>query len=160
MKIGIFKGRAIEAALCGSKGGSGSEYIGIVMQVAEGDCKGEEVGGRLFWTEKTQEQTRKALAHLGWKGEVDADGTLVGLPNVVDFGVVEDTYGGRTSLKVDWVGEPRMGGINQADRLSMRDASQMLKAMRAGLGGNGSSSRQRPPASGGGEMREPGDDDY
>jgi hypothetical protein len=137
MKTGQHQARCIEAALCAS--GSGTEYVGINCEIVDGECKGETIAGKLFWTEKTQERTKASLALLGWRGEVDRDAKLVGLTNTVPIGVTEEEYpagSGKKQMKVDWVGTPPVSGIKSADRLTM-SAAKRFAAELSGKSSNG-----------------------
>ncbi len=144
MKAGQFQARGIEAALCA--GSNGTEYVGAVFEIVDGECKGETIAGKLYWTEKTQERTKKSLALMGWKGEIDRDAKIVGLPNTVPIGVIEDEYQGKKSLKVDWVGYPPVSGINNKDRLTMAAAKRFAAELAGSSGGSGQ--RQAPRGNG------------
>lgn len=133
---GIYKATPIDNAICATK--KGSEYIGVVFEVAEGDHKGEKITASLWWTEKTETRTRGDLATLGWDGMVGSDengkARLQGLTKTVPIGVVEETYEGKTSLKVSWIGAPP-SGIGAESRLTMREAGNLLRAIGAKASG-------------------------
>lgn len=148
---GIYKAKAIngEGAICRSN--SGTDYVAVLFEITEGPEKGNTIVASLFQTEKTAERTKKALAALGWKGESRDDGegncNLVGLNNVVPIGVKEEDYQGRKQIKVDWVFENPMAGINPKDRLTMRDARSVLASLKGGTSNASprSSSREASP---------------
>ncbi len=123
MKTGTHMAKPLEMAVCRTK--DNTDYVGAVFEIVEGECKGEHIAGRLYWTEKTSVRTKRALDAMGWQGEVDADCALLGPFKAVPIGVKEEEFNGTMSFKVDWVGENPFGGIPAKDRLTMRDARSL-----------------------------------
>lgn len=154
MKPSQYKAKPIRW-MNGASKSKGTEFVAVLFEITEGPDRGEKIRADLYWTEKTEERTTKALKLLGWQGQVDENMELVGLVNVVPIGVVEETKNnGAIELKVDWVGESPSAGIDDSLRLPASNAREFVLAMRRRAGfTNG---RAAPPAL---PAPEPGDDD-
>lgn len=85
---------------------SGSEFIALLFEVTEGECKGQKASGRLFFTEKTIERTLESLEYCGWNGysiaELDGLGSKE-VEIVLDY----EEYEGKQYLRVKWINKPR-----------------------------------------------------
>jgi hypothetical protein len=130
---GTYKAKCTQAMLCQKE--KGTEYIGAVLEIVEGPATGETITASLWWTEKTQERTKKDLQVIGWdNGFTTGPGGECVLTGVgaVDFpiGVAEREFEGKKRLEVAWVGSPPVG-ISTKDRLTLGQA----KGFMARLGG-------------------------
>lgn len=123
---GIYKARPVEAILCSTE--ANKEYVGVTFEIAEGEFTGSQITRQMWWTPAAEQYTRADLKRLGWTGgvkNVDGQAHLVLPDTPVPIGVKEDTYNGKTSMKVDWVVSPP-AGVRDSDKLTGRAASDLL----------------------------------
>jgi hypothetical protein len=145
---------------------TGTDYLGILLEVTEGECKGEVIGAQLYFTENTVERNMESLRHLGWDGKDITKLTGLGATNAkaeADIGWEERDVpkpGGRPGetvrtreLRVKWINQ--LGRIlisaemDPAAKMSFADRVKAMadtaRANRAGGGG----SRPSVPSGGG-----------
>jgi hypothetical protein len=151
MKPGIYVGRVIEAVLaCTEKN---VEYIGITFEVTGPEFVGSCITAQQWWTEKAKPYTKATLEKLGWQGgvrNVNGAAHLELTSEPVPFAVKEDSYNGKTSLKVDWIVSPPFG-VRESDKLTGKAAAAFIADLKGekkpasngyAAAGNGRSARQ------------------
>jgi len=100
MKPGTYVARAKEWDLGTTD--NDKEYIGVLLQIEEGDSVGQTITWYGYFTEKTEQRTIESLRYCGWEGHNFVD--LKGLDkNLVKIVVDEEEYEGRVHTKVQWI---------------------------------------------------------
>lgn len=103
---GTYTARAVSAAL--GLTDSGKEQIAIDFVVLDEGFAGQHITYYGYFTEKTEDRTLESLRYCGWRGDDLTD--LSGIDaNEVRIECENDTYEGKTRLKVAWVNG--MGGL-------------------------------------------------
>lgn len=81
---------------------TGHEQVGVMFEVVDGERSGQRFAWYGHFTEKATDRTLDSLRHCGWVGNDITD--LQGLDaNEVQIVLEEDTYEGKTRMKVAWV---------------------------------------------------------
>lgn len=134
IKPGTYKGRAMRGQ--SMRTDQGTTYIGLEMRIFDGETAIGELPASLWTTKENMvARTKRSLELLGWRGEIDDDGWMVGFPNLVPIGVVDEEYKGRVTTKIDWVGEPPFsGGLNDKHKLQLSDAKKAAAAFAREMG--------------------------
>ena len=92
---------------------NGKENVALTFVIIEGPAAGERCSAYLYFTEKTTERTLESLRYCGWAGDNVTD--LTGIDtNPVELDVQEDTYEGKTRLKVAWINALRGPQVKNA----------------------------------------------
>jgi hypothetical protein len=105
-EAGIYRARAVQAALCETK--SGKEQLAIEFALYDVDgVEGEHVTYFGSFSDAALPHTLKALRTCGWAGTDLAD--LSGVErNEVSLVLEDEEYEGRVRTKVKWVNAPRL----------------------------------------------------
>jgi hypothetical protein len=137
LQPGTFRARAVEGAMGETEGGK--PQIAIELQVLDEGFAGETITWFGYFSEKTLKRTFESLRILGWKGDdlTSLDGIT---DNEVKIVVIEDTYEGKTRLKVNWINRP--GGLALKTPMS----PDRVKSFAAEMRGEAVASRQGKPA--------------
>ena len=143
---GTYTARALEADLGDTK--KGDPQVAVLLQVVDEEFAGETITWFGYFTDKTKARTLESLRMLGWATDDLSD--LAGISdNEVKIVLEEDTYEGKTSLRVKWIN--RLGGLAlktpmSADR-KKAFAAQMRGEAILSRQSQGAQSAQRPQAS-------------
>jgi len=109
---------------------TGSLYVGIPVEVAEGDCAGEHITAYLYLTEAANDRTLKTLEKvIGFDGDLEALYTgrtsFAGLP----CSIVTEYE--NNNLKVKWLNSAAGGnGIQPASEDKVKALLAKLKKMK------------------------------
>ena len=112
LQPGKYFARAIPESVQFGKATTGTEQIAITFRILEAVTQGAETGDEITWigalgNEKSLEITAKALRACGCEDpeDLDRDATCIAR-NVVELDIQADSYQGRDTLRVKWVGSP------------------------------------------------------
>jgi hypothetical protein len=122
-----FRAKAVDVGLGFTN--NGNEQIGVVFEVVEGDCAGEEITWYGFFTEKTAQRTIESLRYCGWQGNDLASIDVEDIPKVVQIVVEEDEYEGKRRLRVQWVNRDG-AGLAMKTRLAGSAAASFAARMK------------------------------
>lgn len=164
---GKYRAVATSAALGTSTGGT--EQIGIMFQVTQGEYAGSGVGYRGFFTDKTFERTIESLRYAGWTGndlsvftECDEAACQRLLPNEVEIVVEHEaptTPDGKMYARVKWVNKLGSGVVSMKNKMDASAARSFAERMRGACAavpvatGTPQTQRQAPPKSNGTQAR-------
>lgn len=129
--LGVHRVRATACALGETQ--TGKEQIGVELEFFE--CEGERLTWYGFFTDASLEITLRALRALGWQGdditELDGveDATSL-LPSEAEAVVQEETYEGKTRLRVAFVNAAG-GGVRLKQRLDPGKKAKLAERMKA-----------------------------
>jgi len=135
-------GRAIEFGFGRAK--NGTEQVGVVCELVEGDFKGKQgVWYGFFNTKENSERAFRSLMYLGWDG-VDLT-KLTGLgTKTAALTCGEETFEGKSRWKIKFVDDPESDGIFMADRFNPEQTADFANRMSGLL----SEFRAKRPAAG------------
>lgn len=135
---GKYRAIATSAALGTSQ--NGSEQIGIMFQVTQGEHAGSGVGYRGYFTDKTYERTIESLRHAGWSGndlsvftECDESACNQLLPSEVEIVVEHEaptTPEGKMYARVKWVNKLGAGVVSMKNKMDAGTAKSFAERMR------------------------------
>ena len=151
MEPGKYLMCATDAQLGMTEGGK--EQVAVLLEVVEGEFKGDSLTWYGYFTDKTTATTLKSLRALGWEG---TDITkLDSVRGEAACTVTEEEYEGKVSLRVRWVGG---GGLGLKNVMDDRQKAAFAKRMQGAILAqskpvNETAKKPKPPA------REPGSDD-
>jgi hypothetical protein len=130
---GTYAARAIEADL--GETSKGDPQVAVLLQVVDEAFAGETITWFGSFTDKAKPFTFAALRTLGWSSDDVSDLTGV-TDNEVKVVLEEDTYDGKTRLRVKWIN--RLGGLALKTPMS----ADRKKAFAAQMRGDAILSRQ------------------
>lgn len=126
ISAGTFKARGVEAAL--DRAGTGTEQIGVMLSITEGEHAGESITWYGFFTEATAERTIKALRLLGWQGDDLTDLTGIDVNEVSIVIEHEEDNKGKVHARVKWINGP--GSLAMKETLDPKDARSLSARMK------------------------------
>lgn len=104
---GTYRARALSTSFGHTK--NGKEELTIKFTVTEGEMTGEEIYGRLYFSEGCIERTKESLGHLGFGGDflalcadVIPDASAI-LPGECLLVLADEEYNGKVTTKVKWI---------------------------------------------------------
>lgn len=134
---GRHKGRAVSATLGVSD--TGSEQIGVMFVITEGNAKNSTVSYRGFFTDATFERTIESLRYMGWTGndlsvflDVDEVGCYELLPDEVELVVEHEqssTADGRVFPKVRWINKICAGSVSMKNKMDKASAKAFAERL-------------------------------
>ena len=158
-----YTARASAAPITFGEASTGNVQIAVEFQIEDHpEFAGETITWLGHFTDATSERTIESLQIAGWSGEDVSE--LAGVPgsqalsDVVSLACDVDTYGDRSTLKVNWVNKPRSNftfkqeaAPDQLRALGAR-LRATVKSVRAsgGAARKPTGSRPQQPRSGGG----------
>jgi hypothetical protein len=96
----------------------GTPQVAVVFEILRGPDAGQKVTWMGYFTDKSTERTLKALRICGFTGD-DLDTFADQRPtNEVQLILENETYDGKTRVKVAWVNDPTFGGMRMENALS------------------------------------------
>lgn len=154
---GTYKVKAIDHVF--GRAGTGTEQIGVSLEVVEGPHTGQILNWYGFFTEATEERTIKSMRYLGWKG------TAVSKMETMYEGrahaVVEhdEDQNGVVRAKVQWINAI---GVNMKDQMNpaeLMSFGKRIAGLAARIDGGGSASGSANGAAPPPGRRDPRDSD-
>jgi hypothetical protein len=124
LTTGQYKARGVEAAL--GFAGTGKEQIAVLLEVSDGEKKGETITWYGYFTEQTVDRTIESLETLGWTG--DDISKLDGV-NRNEVQIVVEEEEGRAHPRVKWIN--RLGGLAMKVAMSTNQATSFAQRMKA-----------------------------
>jgi hypothetical protein len=107
---------------------TGNEELSVDMTIKSGECAGQSITARLYFTEKTFDRSIESMRYMGWKG--DDLSNIQGLDsNDVEIVVEHEEYEGQTRARVKWIN--RIGGAAAAKPLEASKAKSFAERMKA-----------------------------
>lgn len=101
-KPGVYNMRATEAGMGLTSGEK--EQVAVVLVFVDGPYKDQGINYYGYFSEKTADRTIRDLRTLGWQSDDLRDlSTVRGTAPVT---IIDDTYEGKTTSKVDRIGAP------------------------------------------------------
>lgn len=146
---------------------SGNIQIAVQCEVADGEYAGERIAwlGTFAPGKATEIALRALKESFGWKGDdiseladIDADGALQLLPDIVELVCDMEEYQGEWRLKAKWANKPGGSRFSFKQPLSGDRLKAFAAQMRGTIHGmsGGRSSNGRPPAKpSGGQAKQP-----
>lgn len=127
-QLGSFRARAIEGAA--GYTANGNKQVGILFEILEGPYAGKSFQWNGYFTDNAKQATFDALFALGWDGRdfVEFAGITT---NEVPVTLEEDTYEGKTRIRVGWVN--RQGGVAVKTRMSPAQADELIAEFAADI---------------------------
>lgn len=128
LQVGKYVAQAISAEL--GVADTGTELVAVLFEIVEGECKGEKVTWRGYFTEKTQRRAIESLKHCGWRGDWE---TFDGIGDCeVQLDVQEDRdmrTGEFRGTRVAWVNPSRTGVKNSMDAATRAQFAARMKGV-------------------------------
>lgn len=119
-QLGSFMARALEGAAGYTS--NGTKQVAILFEILEGPYAGKSFQWNGYFTDNAKQATFDALFSLGWDGRDFVAFTGI-TTNEVPVTLEEDTYEGKTRIRVGWVN--RQGGIAVKNRMSPAQAEEL-----------------------------------
>lgn len=133
LQPGTYRAKALTFQFGEAK--TGAEQIGIeftLLDEVDPAVDGQRITGYFYFTDKTTDNTLKALRLCGWKGD-----DLAELPGFgsseVDLVLKSETWNGKTSTKVAYVNAPGGGGIAMGSKMDAAKKQSFAERMRASV---------------------------
>ena len=134
---GRYRAKAVKMQL--GMTGTGKEQVGVLFDLL--DHPGEQVTWFGFFTDESFGRTIESLRHCGWVGPMLDDPTGIDT-NEVTLVIEQETYQGKTRLKVAWVNAPG-GGLAMKETLDDQAAKSFAARMKGQV--LASMPKQSPP---------------
>ena len=123
MKPGTSIARAVGGQLGYTQGGK--EQVAVQFVIPDTN---ERITWYGYFGEKSADRTLEALMHAGWDGDDVSE--LKGLGSKdVELVIEEDTFDGKTKMKVQWVNKPGGGGMKKV--MAKAEAMSFAERMKA-----------------------------
>ena len=149
---GKYKVRGVEGALC-AVGQNDTEAVQVIVEIQDGEHKGERYRWDGWLTEKTAQRTLESLRHLGW--ETDRLDDLRGIDSKDAVAVIEhetNEQNGKTYARVQWINGVGAGikEEQKVDRVAAKALADRFAAMARGTRVGAANARKpdaAPPSS-------------
>ena len=127
-QLGSFRARAIEGSMAYSS--NGNEQVGILFEILEGPYAGKSYQWNGYFSDGAKQIAFDALFSLGWDGQDFVSFTGI-TTNEVPVTLEEDTYEGKTRIRIGWVN--RQGGLALKNRMTPSQAEEMRSKFAADI---------------------------
>lgn len=122
----------------GKSSNKGTDQVVANLKILDGPHEGKVVPWIGYFTEKTLDRTIESLRNLGLKGDDITGARTQPMDNVVPVTVEEETYEGKTRLRIGFINKPGSGGgLVMEKRLSKDERPLFAARLRAKLAAAG-----------------------
>lgn len=144
-----YKARAIEWSQVTAHEKTGNEEIRVLVEVTDGEHKGQQRTWRGYFTEGTAERTVESLRYFGWAGDDITD--VQGLDaNEVQIVIKHEQWEGKLQEKIAWIN--RLSSVYIGTPLDAAKKADFAKRMKglvvASKSAIGSSPNPKPAGTG------------
>jgi hypothetical protein len=141
---GKYRVKAVEAVF--GEASTGTEQIGVLLEVVDGDHKGTLLTWYGYFSEAAEERTIQSMRYLGWKGVDITDLSSMYAGQEAQADIEHDTdQEGKTRAKVQWING--IGMKKKMEGAQLASFAKRIRGVAARVGGAaaGGASSGMPP---------------